>query len=92
MELKIEGFAQKDSIVVANIELVKELDGHVKESHLPVVQKNNGALCFKEIEFGFRVNHSIETVCCYFIEVVKANLDKGGVVGGVFWTYVRHSE
>lgn len=62
--------------VVADIELVKELDGHGKEcSSFTSGPKKNGALHFKEIEFVFRVNHSIETVCCYFVEVVKANLD-----------------
>ena len=36
------------------------------------------------MQFGFRSNHSTETACCYFLEVVKQNLDKGGVVGAVF--------
>lgn len=36
------------------------------------------------MQFGFRANHSTDTACCYFIEHIKANLDKGGVVGAVF--------
>ncbi len=36
------------------------------------------------MQFGFRVNHSTETATCYFIEKVKALMEKGGVVGAVF--------
>ena len=36
------------------------------------------------MQFGFRANHSTETTCCYFLEVIKASLDKGGVVGAIF--------
>lgn len=36
------------------------------------------------MQFGYRKHHSTETACCYFIEVVKAKLEKGGVVGAVF--------
>lgn len=36
------------------------------------------------MQFGFRANHSTDTACCYFVEHIKANLDKGGVVGAVF--------
>lgn len=36
------------------------------------------------MQFGFRANHSTDTACCYFTEHIKANLDKGGVVGAVF--------
>lgn len=36
------------------------------------------------IQFGFRTHHSTETACCYFLEVIKARLDKGGVMGAVF--------
>lgn len=36
------------------------------------------------MQFGFRANHSTETACCYFIEVIKSSLDKGGVVGAIF--------
>uniref|UniRef100_A0A3Q3LKN7 Reverse transcriptase domain-containing protein n=1 Tax=Labrus bergylta TaxID=56723 RepID=A0A3Q3LKN7_9LABR len=36
------------------------------------------------MQFGFRANHSTETACCYFLEVIKGSLDKGGVVGAVF--------
>ena len=36
------------------------------------------------MQFGFRANHSTETACCYFLEVIKSSLDKGGVVGALF--------
>lgn len=36
------------------------------------------------MQFGFRANYSTETTSCYFTEVIKASLDKGGVVGTVF--------
>ena len=36
------------------------------------------------MQFGFREKPSTETACCYFLEVLKANLDRGGVVGAVF--------
>lgn len=36
------------------------------------------------MQFGFRENHSTEIACCYFLEIIKSNLDKGGVVGEVF--------
>ena len=36
------------------------------------------------MQFGFRKKHSTETACCYFLEVIKTNLDEGGVVGAVF--------
>ncbi len=35
-------------------------------------------------QFVFRANHSTETACCFFLETIKASLDKGGVVGAVF--------
>lgn len=37
------------------------------------------------MQFGFRTNHSTETACCYFLETIKLNLDKGEVVGAVFF-------
>ena len=35
-------------------------------------------------QYGFRAHHSTETACCFFLETIKASLDKGGVVGAVF--------
>ena len=31
------------------------------------------------MQFGLRANHSTDTAGCYFIEHIKAYLDKGGV-------------
>ncbi len=36
------------------------------------------------MQFGFRKQHSTETVVCYFIEQIRSKLDKGGVVSVVF--------
>ncbi len=36
------------------------------------------------MQFGFRAHCSTEAACCYFLEVIKAGLDKGGVTGAVF--------
>lgn len=36
------------------------------------------------MQFGFRANHSTETACCYFLEVIKSSLGKGVVVGAIF--------
>ncbi len=36
------------------------------------------------MQFGFRRNHSTDAACCYLIENIKANLDRGGTVGAVF--------
>lgn len=36
------------------------------------------------MEFGFRLNHSNETATYYFMEEIKAMMDKGGTVGAVF--------
>lgn len=36
------------------------------------------------MQFGFRRNHSTDAACCYLIENIKADLDRGGTVGGVF--------
>ncbi len=36
------------------------------------------------MQFGFRRNHSTDAACCYLIENIRANLDRGGTVGAVF--------
>lgn len=44
------------------------------------------------MQFGFRANHSAETACCLFLENIKVNLDKRGVVGAVFLDLRRASD
>ena len=45
---------------------------------------NSSSSPLHPMQFGFRSNHSTETANCFFIEKVKALLDRGGVVGAVF--------
>ena len=45
---------------------------------------NNSPFQLHPMQFGFRANYSTETANCFFIEKVKAMVDKGGVVGAVF--------
>ena len=45
---------------------------------------NNSSFPLHPMQFGFRANHSTETATCFFVEKVKASMDRGGVVGAVF--------
>jgi len=45
---------------------------------------NTSSYSLHPYQFGFRTNHSTETANCNFVEKVKAQLDRGGVVGVVF--------
>lgn len=45
---------------------------------------NNSPFTLHPMQFGFRAHHSAETANCYFLETVRAMVDKGGVVGAVF--------
>lgn len=36
------------------------------------------------MQFGFRKHHSTETAVCLFLEKIKKDIDKGGVVGALF--------
>ena len=47
---------------------------HLSKGHTPL----------HPMQFGFRSNHSTETANCFFIENIKINLDKGGIVGAIF--------
>ena len=46
---------------------------------------NTGHVSLHPMQFGFRKHHSTETAICYFIEQSESKLDKGGVVGAVFF-------
>lgn len=45
---------------------------------------NTSSYSLHPYQFGFRINHSTETANCYFVDKVKSQLDRGGVVGAVF--------
>ena len=53
--------------------VAEQLVGHLNKENL-----------LHPVQLEFRANHSTGTACCYFLEVVKASLDKGGVVGAIF--------
>lgn len=75
-----------------------EVSNYRPISILPVVSKiaekcvaeqlithlNNTPFTLHPMQFGFRANHSTETANCFFLETVKAKMDKGGVIGAVF--------
>ena len=66
------------SILPATSKVIEKVVAEQLTAHL----NNNNLL--HPMQFGFRANHSTETACCYFLELVKKSLDKGGVVGAVF--------
>ncbi len=45
---------------------------------------NESEVNLHPMQFGFRKNHSTETANCFFVEQIRSQLDKGGVVGAVF--------
>ena len=40
---------------------------------------NNGPFNLHPMQFGFRAHHSVESANCFFLEKVRAMVDKGGV-------------
>lgn len=54
--------------------VAKQIINHLNCSSFPL----------HSMQFGFRAYHSTETATCYFLEKVKSNIDKGGIVGGIF--------
>lgn len=53
---------------------------------------NNSPFQLHPMQFSFSINHSTETATCYFIEKVKALMDKGGEVGTVFLDLQKASD
>lgn len=45
---------------------------------------NESEVNLHPMQSGFRKNYSTETANCYFVEQIRSQLDKGGVVGAVF--------
>ncbi len=41
------------------------------------------------MQFGFRAHHSTEAACCYFLEVIKARLEKRSGHGAVFLDFCK---
>lgn len=64
---------------VAEKWVAKQLTTHLSKGHTTL----------HPMQFGFRSNHSTETANCFFIENIKMNLDKGGVVGAIFLDFKK---
>ena len=45
---------------------------------------NSSPFTLHPMQFGFRASHSTETANCFFVENIKSEMDKGGIVGGIF--------
>lgn len=49
-----------------------------------ITHLNTSPFSLHPMQFGFRRHHSTDTANCFFLENIKARLDKGGVVGAIY--------